>query len=56
MPDLDDFYAFNSTSSGGGSGSNGGGSGSGGNEGCLSVFIWAAAILSLIWIIGALFG
>jgi len=58
MPDLNDFYAFKSTSSGSGSSGRGNNNsnGSGGNEGCASVMLWVAAILSLLWIIGTLFG
>jgi len=53
MPDLNDFHAFMSTSSGSnGSGSNRGGSGNGGEGKSLYV----AAIVSLIWIIVKLFG
>lgn len=58
MPDLNDYHAFTSTSSGhsgGGksSSSNGGGSG---NEGCAGVLAWFFAIGSLVWIIIKLTG
>ena len=57
MPDLNDFYAFKSTTfSSGGSGSHEGNSGGGGNGGCAGTLLWVAAILSLLWIIGILFG
>lgn len=47
MPNLDDFYAFKSTSSGRG---NGGG-------GCLGPWVtWVLAIVAILWIIGKLFG
>ncbi len=57
MPDLNDYHAFTSTSSGhsGGSGSNGSSSG-GGNEGCAGTFVWVFAIVSLLWIIAKLTG
>ena len=50
MPDLNDFYAFKSTSSGERSSNSGGDSG-----GCLGVLTWAAGIISLLWVIGKLF-
>ena len=57
MPDLNDFYAFKSTtSSSESSGSRGGNSSGGGNGGCAGTLLWVAAILSLLWIIGILFG
>ena len=58
MPDLNDFYAFKSTSSGSGSSGRGNdnSNGSGGNEGCAGVMLWVTAILSILWIIGTLFG
>ena len=49
MPDLNDFYAFKSTSSGNHSSSSGGGGG-----GCLGALTWAAGIISLLWVIGKL--
>ena len=48
MPNLDDFYAFKSTSSGHGNGSSGGGSG----FGCMTVLI----VLSILGWILKLFG
>ena len=51
MPDLNDFYAFKSTSSGNHSSSSGGGGG-----GCLETLTWAAGIISLLWVISKLLG
>lgn len=51
MPDLDDFYAFKSTSSGDHSSSSGVGSG-----GCLETLTWAAGVISFLWVIGKLLG
>ena len=54
MPDLNDFYAFKMTSSGSG-GSNHKSSNQGGNgDGCSNAFVWIAAIVSVLWIIGKL--
>lgn len=44
MPDLDDFYAFKSTT---------GGSGGGGCSG--SIFIWILVIIGIIELIGKIF-
>jgi len=52
MPDLNDFHAFMSTSSG----SNDSGSNSGSGNGGEGKFLYVAAIVSLIWIIVKLFG
>ena len=41
MPDLNDFHAFKSTSSGGGGG---------------SIFPWLLGGLALLWLIGKIFG
>lgn len=47
MPNLDDFHAFKSTSSGGGYG----------GGGCLGPGVtWVLAIVAILWIIGKLFG
>lgn len=46
MPDLNDFYAFKSTS-GGGSGGGGGGSG---------CFTWILFGIAILWVIGKLAG
>lgn len=58
MPDLNDYHAFTSTSSGRtvGGGSNGSSGGGGRNEGCASAFVWVFAIFSLLWIIIKLTG
>ncbi len=48
MPDLDDFHAFQSTTSG--SGSNGHSSGS---AGCLT---WVLVVIGILWIIGKVAG
>ena len=45
MPDIDDFYAFKSTSGGGGSG--------GGEPGCFTLIFIG---LGILWLIGKLFG
>lgn len=50
MPDLDDFYAFKSTSSSGGSSSD---DSSGGGSGCLT---WILVCLAILWVIGKLAG
>ena len=54
MPDLNDFYAFKMTSSSSSGSSyknnNQGGSG----DGCSNAFVWIAAIISILWIIGKL--
>ena len=42
MPDLNDFYAFKSTSSDGGGGG--------------SIFPWLLGVLALLWLIGKIFG
>lgn len=48
MPDLDDFYAFKSTSEGNHGGSTGG---------CLgSVFKWVLIVLVFLWVISKLSG
>ena len=58
MPDLNDYHAFTSTSSGrsGGGDSNDSTEGEGGNEGCAGTFVWIFAIVSLLWIIVKLAG
>lgn len=56
MPDLNDYHAFTSTSSGRSSGAGPNSSGGGGNEGCAGVLAWALAIGSLVWIIIKLIG
>ena len=56
MPDLNDFYAFKSTSSGNNSSGSNRGSSGGGNDGDEECkFLYVAAIISLIWIIAKLF-
>ena len=47
MPDLNDFYAFNMTSGGGGNSS-----GDGGGTGCITVLIVLAVIGWVLWFIG----
>ena len=47
MPNLDDFYAFKSTSSG---------SGYGGSGYLGPGVTWVLAIVAILWIIGKLFG
>lgn len=51
MPDLNDYHAFTSTSSGRSNGdrSNSSSGGEGGNEGCAGTFVWIFAIVSLFW-------
>ena len=58
MPDLNDYHAFTSTSSGrtSGGGSNGSSGGGGGKEGCAGTLVWVFAIVSLLWIIAKLTG
>ena len=58
MPDLNDYHAFTSTSSGrtSGGGSNGSSGGGGGKEGCAGTLVWIFAIVSLLWIIAKLTG
>lgn len=47
MPDLNDFHAFKSTSSGENSG----------NSGCLGGgFTWIVVIIVVLWLIGKIFG
>ena len=53
MPDLNDFYAFKMTSSGGGSGS-GKSNNSGGGTGCSTALIVLAVIGWVLWLIGKL--
>ena len=59
MPDLNDFHAFKSTTSGiSGSSSrrsSTGGGGDGGNGDGAGTLLWVAAILSLLWIISIFF-
>ena len=57
MPDLNDYHAFTSTSSGraGGGRSNSSNGGSG-NEGYAAVLVWIFALGSLLWIIVKLAG
>ena len=57
MPDLGDYHAFISTSSGGsGSRSSGSSSGDSGDPGCAGCVTWFMAIVSLLWIIGKIIG
>ena len=57
MPDLGDYHAFISTSSGGsGSRSSGSSSGDSGDPGCAGCLTWFMAIVSLLWIIGKIIG
>lgn len=57
MPDLNDYHAFTSTSSGrSGGGKSNGLNGGSGNEGCAGVLAWVFAIVSLLWIIAKLTG
>ena len=58
MPDLNDYHAFTSTSSGrtSGGGSNGSSGGGGGKEGCAGTLVWVSVIVSLLWIIAKLTG
>lgn len=57
MPDLGDYHAFISTSSGGsGSRSSGSSSGDSGDSGCAGCVTWFMAIVSLLWIIGKIIG
>ena len=51
MPDLNDFYAFKMTSSGGGSGG-GKSNNSGGNTGCSTALIVLAVVGWVLWLIG----
>ena len=57
MPDLGDYHAFISTSSGSsGSRSSGSSSGDSGDPGCAGCVTWFIAIVSLLWIIGEIIG
>ena len=49
MPDINDYHAFECTSGG----SSGGSSGSNGSPGCLT---WVFAAISILWVIGKIFG
>ena len=53
MPNLNDFYAFNSTSRNSSGGNN---NGNGGGTGCGTVLIVSAIIGWVLWLVGNFFG
>lgn len=59
MPNLNDFYAFNSTSRNSSGGNNNGDKnppGNGGGTGCGTVLIVSAIIGWVLWLVGNFFG